>query len=238
MKNHFISVVLPTYNEATNIVEMIQRCYCAITDKGYAGEIIVVDDDSPDKTWEIAGQIKKKYVKVFRRENRKGLASAINFGIQNSKGDIVVWMDADLSMPPEMIPTLIKDIINQNADVCVGSRYAVGGKDARTFFRVFTSRSINLFANIVLNFKVQDYDSGFIAIRKKILKRVQIPNSNYGEYCIEFLYNCQRKNFKINEIGYIFSDRISGESKSGNFFGLLRNGLNYLMHIIKIRFQN
>jgi dolichol-phosphate mannosyltransferase len=227
-----VSVVLPTYNEAQNITELIRRTDATLP---MAHEIIVVDDDSHDKTWEIAQSLNLQNVRVIRRINERKLVSAIQRGIDESKGKYIVWLDADLSMPPELIPQLIEQL--DNYSIAVGSRYAKGGKDQRPLLRIVSSRFINLIANIILNFKVKDYDSGFVAARKEVLNDIRLSeNAGYGEYCIDFLYKAGKK-YSITEIPYTFIDRRAGESKTAKtLFGLFKYGMLYLKKIIRLRF--
>ena len=229
-----VSVVLPTFNESMNIVPLIRRTQEAL--KEFSKEIIVVDDDSLDKTWEIAEKLADPEVRVIRRLNEKKLVSAIQKGIDEAKGRYVVWMDADLSMPPEVIPALIGQL--QGYDIAVGSRYVKGGKDIRPWLRVISSRFINLVANVVLNFKVHDYDSGFIAVRKRVLQKIRLADSGYGEYCIEFLYRAGKKGFWITEVPYSFTDRRAGQSKTAKTLsGLFTYGMMYLKRIILLRIK-
>ena len=229
-----VSVVLPTFNESMNVVPLIRRTQEAL--KEYQKEIIVVDDDSPDKTWEVAQDLQDPEVRVIRRIDEKKLVSAIQRGIDEARGQYVVWMDADLSMPPEVIPFLIAQL--NSFDVAVGSRYAKGGKDVRPWLRVVSSRFINLVANVVLNFKVKDYDSGFVAARKKVLQKIRLSDSGYGEYCIEFLYRVGKKGYWITEVGYSFTDRKAGQSKTAEtLYGLFKYGMMYLKRIIVLRLK-
>ena len=141
-----VTAIIPTYNEATNIIPLINRIHTAL--ENYSKEILVVDDNSPDRTWEIAESVKGKDVRVIRRMEDKGLVKSIRHGVENAKGKYLVWMDADQSMPPEVIPKLI-DQLKENHISC-GSRYIKGGKDLRPMIRKVTSRMINLAANIIL----------------------------------------------------------------------------------------
>ena len=227
------SIIFPTYNEALNIEELINRTHSSLPNNK---EIIVVDDDSPDKTWEIAKNIENKNVKVIRRINQRKLVSAIQRGINEAKGENIIWMDADLSMPPEIISKMVEHL--SRYDVVVGSRYAKGGKDKRPLLRIISSRFINLIANLVLNFKVLDYDSGFIAAKKEVLKKIPLSDSGYGEYCIEFLFKVGNEGFKIKEIPYSFVDRKAGESKTAeSLYGLFKFGMMYLKKIILLRLK-
>ncbi len=231
MENN-VSVILPTYNESMNIKDMVRRLNKSI--KGLK-EILVVDDNSPDKTGEIASRLKN--VRAIIRKKERGVGSAIYRGIQAAQGNIIVWMDADLSMPPEVIPRMVSAL--DNNDVAVGSRYIKGGRDKRGPLRVLTSKMINLFANIVLNFKVLDYDSGFVAAKRKVFDRIKYNPKGHGEYCIEFLYKCTRKGFKVKEVPYVFTERKLGESKTAQYItSIAKYGMMYVLRIIKIRFKN
>src|ERR1700737_888765 len=121
-----ISIVLATFNERENILDTIASIFEHLGDQV---EVIVVDDDSPDGTWHLAQDLNHPRVKVIRRVGTRGLASAFNRGILESRGEIVGWMDADMCMPPEMLPGMIA--LLDKHDVVVGSRYAPGGKDDR-----------------------------------------------------------------------------------------------------------
>ncbi|MEK6943393.1 MAG: polyprenol monophosphomannose synthase [Nanoarchaeota archaeon] len=227
-----ISVILPTYNEGMNIAEMINGINSNIKN---LREIIVVDDNSPDGTGLKAKRMKN--TRVIIRKKERGVGSAVYRGIKAAKGDIIAWMDCDLSMPPEALARMIESL--DIYDVAVGSRYAPGGRDKRDALRVITSRAINLMANFVLNFKVKDYGSGFVATKKSVLEKVIFDPKGHGEYCIEFLYKCTRKNLKIREVGYVFEDRKKGTSKSNeSLFKFLKFGVQYALRILRIRMVN
>jgi len=226
-----ISVILPTYNESMNIVEMVERVLKSVNNV----EVIVSDDDSPDKTWEVVKEKKWKNVRVIRRFKNKGVGPAIWAGIQHARGDIIVWLDADLTMPPEMIPKMLR--VLETHDVVVGSRYVKGGGDKRALSRVVTSRMINLFSNLVLNFKVLDYDSGFVATHRSVFDQVGFSPKGHGEYCIEFLYMAGKRGFSVKEIPFIFTERTAGESKSAQyFFSIFKYGIVYVLKILSLRF--
>ena len=180
------SVVLPTYNEREVIVGVVAEILDAVGDV----EVLVVDDDSPDRTWEVvAGAFAgDPRARVLRRVGRRGLASAIAEGVTETKGDVVVWMDADGSMPPDVIPRLVAATVA--ADVAVASRYAAGGRDARdSAARILASRAINAFGTVCLGGPVRDWTSGFVAARRSALGRVPIRADHvYGDYCIDFLH--------------------------------------------------
>jgi dolichol-phosphate mannosyltransferase len=204
-----VSIILATYNESENIREMIGAILANVRDPL---EVIVVDDDSPDLTWKIAGEIGDPRVKVIRRIGTRGLASAVNRGLIESSGEIIGWMDADLGMPAELLPSMIARLTD--VDVAIGSRYVEGGQDARPPVRVITSRMINAMASLVLGYGIKDYDSGFIVMRRSVLDSVSLTPTGYGSYFIEFVYACCRKGLTVVEIPYTFRDRTRGSSKS------------------------
>jgi dolichol-phosphate mannosyltransferase len=199
-------------------------------------EIIVVDDDSPDGTWKLVAEQGRPEVKLIRRVATRGLASAFMRGIIESQGEIVGWMDADMSTPPSLLPQMIDRL--RDYDVVIGSRYTGGGGDERPWLRRFSSLLINRFARLVLGHEIHDYDSGFVVARRSVFDRVSFTPTGHGEYFIEFIYGCCRKGLRICEVPYTFRDRKAGVSKSiPSFWTFLRLGMGYVVRILRIRFQ-
>ncbi len=229
-----VTIILATYNESENILDMIGAVFGAVPDPV---EIIIVDDDSPDQTWKIAMDLKDPRVKVIRRVKTRGLASAINRGVIESQGVVIGWMDADICHPPTLLPRLLAAL--EDSDVAIGSRYVAGGQDARDPARVLSSRFINSLASFVLGYGIHDYDSGFILMHRQVLDCVSLSPTGYGAYFIEFIYACRRKGLKVVEIPYSFTERTKGTSKSNSNllqFGLA--GLGYIARILKTRFSH
>lgn len=230
---HKISIVLPTYNEKDNIVDLIRAIQKSFNN---AVEIIVVDDDSPDKTWEVVGKISDENVKVLRRLNQKCLTTAISDGIAISKGEVVGWMDCDFSMPPEVLPKLARSL--DEYDIAVGSRYITGGKDARdTPVGIIGSILINYFAKYLLDSSITDYTTGFVVAKKKVLEDIGLKG-DYGEYCIYLLYKALKKGYKIKELPYHCIPRKFGESKTAPTLSkYLQRGIKYIKTILWLKFQ-
>jgi dolichol-phosphate mannosyltransferase len=227
-----VSLILPTFNERENIADTIRSVIEAIGDPV---EVIVVDDDSPDDTWKVAAELKDPRVRVVHRGAR-GLASAINRGIIESTGEIVGWMDADLSMPAERLPEMIAQL--DEYPVVIGSRYVEGGLDDRPDFRVLTSRLINGLASLILGGAIKDYDSGFIVIRREVLDQVTLLPIGYGAYFIDFVHSCRMKGIPILELPYTLVDRTRGESKSApNLLQFAMNGFGYVITILYARLR-
>ena len=226
-----VSIVLATFNERENIVETIESIFRHLGD---SAEVIVVDDDSPDQTWRLAENLRHPRVKVIRRVGTRGLASAFNRGILESRGAVVGWMDADMCMPPEMLPGMVA--LLEKYDVVVGSRYAPGGKDDRVRLRVLASRLINGLASFVLGYGIRDYDSGFVVLRRGVFDKVSLIPTGYGAYFMEFVYTCRRKGLTVHEVPYTFRDRQKGISKSApSLWRFFSTGLQYVTRIFVAR---
>ncbi len=229
-----VSIVLATFNERENILDTIRSVFEHL---GNSVEVIVVDDDSPDETWRLVEKLSHPRVKLIRRVGTRGLASAFNRGILESRGSVVGWMDADMCMPPAMLPGMIA--LLDDYDVVVGSRYAPGGKDDRAWLRVAASRLINGLATLVLGYGIRDYDSGFVVVRRSVFDKVSLIPTGYGAYFMEFLYTCRRKGLTVHEVPYTFRDRQKGISKSApSLMRFFRTGLQYVTRIFVARLRH
>ena len=228
-----VSIVLATYNERENILDTIRSIFEYVKDPT---EVIVVDDDSEDETWKLVEKLKDPRAIIIRRVDTRGLASAFNRGIIESRGEIVGWMDADMCMPPSMLPDMIKKL--DEYDIVVGSRYAPGGEDDRAFLRVASSRLINGLAQLVLGFGIKDYDSGFVVLRRSVFNKVSIIPTGYGAYFMEFIYTCRKKGLTVLEMPYVFRDRAKGVSKSApSLFRFFKTGTQYVIRIFTARLR-
>lgn len=227
-----VSIVIPTYNERENIVELIEALRAEIRPPL---EIIVVDDNSPDGTADQVAALGLPEVVLIRRKAR-GLAAAFHRGVLEARGDIIGWMDADMTMPAAVMAQLIAQL--DDCDIAIGSRYVEGGSDSRHPLRVWASHAINGFARLVLGGHVRDYDSGFIAIRRSVFDYVTLIPFGYGEYFIEFIYDAQRAGLRVREVGYAFRDRSVGLSKSApSLISFLVTGFRYVLRVISLRIR-
>jgi len=228
-----VSIVLATYNERENILDTIESIFHNVKDPV---EVIVVDDDSSDMTWQLVEELNDPRVKLIRRVETRGLASAFNRGVIESRGEVVGWMDADMCMPPSLLPEMIRKL--DEYDIVVGSRYAPGGIDDRAFLRVASSRLINGLASTVLGYGIKDYDSGFVVLKRSVFDKVSIIPTGYGAYFMEFLYTCRKKGLTVYEIPYVFRDRAKGISKSApSILKFFRTGMQYVMRIFTARLR-
>lgn len=238
-----ISVILPTYNERENIGDLINELILYLS-KYISNdfEFLVVDDDSPDKTWE---EVEKYFgreprVRLIRRFQRRSLASAIYKGIEESKGNIICWLDCDFSMPPYKLVELVKKV-SEGYDVAVGSRFIKGGKDVRgatdSWLAAILSQITNYFISLLLGSSFKDYTSGFAAARKEIFKAIQIKG-DYGEYFIDFIYNARNRGYKIIEVPYYCLPRRRGSSKTNNnWIDYLKNGWKYILLTLRLKLK-
>lgn len=240
---HLVSVVLPTYNEAGNIVDLCLAIHHAITQPH---EIIVVDDNSPDGTSRLIQELVTSGscpgLRLETRLTDRGLTKSIQRGIDLSQGDTVVWLDCDFSMPPEIIPQLLGKI-EAGYDVAVASRFIAGGKykESNRWFggeesraAILLSRFLNWFLRHALFASFTDYTSGFIAIRRDVLQKIRL-NGDYGEYFIDLLFRAILMGHPFIEIPYVNIPRRAGESKTGTSFRhLFRRGLPYLWTIVRM----
>nr|5MLZ_A Chain A, Dolichol monophosphate mannose synthase [Pyrococcus furiosus DSM 3638]5MM0_A Chain A, Dolichol monophosphate mannose synthase [Pyrococcus furiosus DSM 3638]5MM1_A Chain A, Dolichol monophosphate mannose synthase [Pyrococcus furiosus DSM 3638] len=222
-----VSVIIPTYNERENLEELFSRIDNALQGLNY--EIVVVDDDSPDRTWEKAQELSSKYpVKVIRRTKEKGLSSAVIRGFKEASGDVFVVMDADLQHPPEVIPKLIEAIKN-GSDIAIGSRYVKGGKvENWPFYRKLISKGAIMVGRIALP-KIRDIKdpvSGFFALRKEVVEGVELNPIGF-KILMEILI--KGKYSKVVEVPFTFGIRARGESKLKG-----KTIFEYLRHIYRL----
>ncbi|MFH1131079.1 MAG: polyprenol monophosphomannose synthase [Pseudomonadota bacterium] len=209
-------VMIPTYNEAGNIARLLEELLQVDDSLG----CVVVDDNSPDGTARIIGDMSTKHpgrIKLVLREGRLGRASAGIRGMQEAialQPAYIAEMDADFSHDPACINTFISEI--QDCDVVVGSRFVPGGKDAdRSFIRKQVSVLSNLVFRLILGLKVRDVGSGFKLYRREVLE--SLPWSDFLSSGIsismEELFRIAKMGFRIKEVPIVFVDRKQGESK-------------------------
>jgi dolichol-phosphate mannosyltransferase len=201
-----ISIILPTYNEKENIIKLISAVLKILKEENI--EILVIDDDSPDKTAMLVKQKfrKNKQINVLIRKNQRGLASAVVFGVSNCQGDRIVVMDSDFSHPPEIIPELIDGL--NHCDLVIASRFAKGGKMKMPLIRQIISlgaKSLSFFLT-----RVSDPMSGYFAFQKKILAGTELKPKGY-KILLEILVRSRVD--LVKEVPYNFKDRLEGKSK-------------------------
>jgi dolichol-phosphate mannosyltransferase len=209
-------VVLPTYNEALNIVDVLERVREATPES----DVLVVDDASPDGTGDIAEKWGAEHggLQVLRRAGKAGLGSAYRAGFGRGLADgydILIEMDSDLQHDPAMLPALIH-AVEDGADLAIGSRYVPGGAvpDWKLSRRMISQLG-NLYAGVALGMHVRDATAGFRAYAAGALRAIDLPDikaDGYG-FQIEMAYSVSRNGGRIVEVPITFGERQRGESK-------------------------
>lgn len=211
------AVIVPTYNEKENITELIQM----ILALPESLSVIVVDDNSPDGTGDIAAALaaQNERVHVIRRAGKLGLGTAYIAGFHAAlRHDYthMMTMDADFSHHPRYIPAMLALMRSGVADLVIGSRYIPnGGTEHWQWQRVLLSWGANRVAKTALGLRPNDCTAGFRLYRREVLESIDLGNifSNGYSFLIEMLYKVQRQAWRVGEVPIIFADRERGASK-------------------------
>ena len=210
-------IVIPTYNEAKNISELIDKIFAL----GIANlEIIFVDDNSPDGTANIIRSKQNNHpIHLISRKEKLGLGSAYKVGFTKAidiGADFIFEMDADFSHDPADIPKLLQTAREKNCGLVIGSRKIPGGRIIGwSKWRQFMSTGAMWFSRKILKLKVLDVTAGFRCFSRAVLANMEINKINSNGYAFqeELLYHTQKLGYKICEIPVIFFDRQKGKSK-------------------------
>lgn len=236
------SIILPTYNEKGNIEKLIPAISAILP---WTAEFIVVDDNSPDGTAQAVREIMSQIanIRLIVRTEERGLVSAIQRGIDESRGRVVVWMDCDFSLPPATVPELIARVVGDEAvDAAIGSRYVPGGADelhghkgAVVVIQKCCTHTLNWLTTKLMQTPFHDWTSGFIAIKREVIRGIPL-HGDYGEYFIMLMAQLIRDHYRWVEVPYQNVPRTIGESKTAEtFLGLIGRGSQYIRHIFKAR---
>lgn len=231
----FVSLVIPTYNERENIELAVKRVYGVLRETARPFEIIVVDDDSPDRTWESAEALCRDYpgLRVIRRVKERGLARAVVRGWREARGEILAVMDGDLQHPPETLSLLIKAIQEDGVDIAVASRHVAGGRVSRwNIIRRGVSWSATLMATWVLPgtlHTIRDPMSGYFALRRSVIEGCDLEPEGY-KILLEVLGRGEYR--RVEEIPYTFTERERGGSKLGP-----RQYGEFVVHLLRLSWQ-
>lgn len=234
-------IILPTYNEAENIVDLIKAIAFLNLPRLH---ILVIDDNSPDGTADLVAALKDKYsVELVSRPGKMGLGSAYVFGFKKALtagAEYIMEMDSDFSHNPKDIPVLL-DVVQAGADLAIGSRRVNGGGIIGwNWWRKFMSRGATEFSRIFLNLKTKDVTAGFRCYRTDFLKKIPLGDikSNGYSFQEEMIFLVEKLKGKVVEVPVIFVDRAKGKSKLSykeilKFFWiifLLRRKYAYIKH--------
>ena len=228
-----LSLVVPTYNESGNVVLLVEKLtglLDRICPNDY--ELIIVDDDSPDQTWEIARSLLSEYpnLRVMRRTAERGLSTAVIRGWQASRGRLLGVIDGDLQHPPEVLEKLLGELVS-GSDLALASRHVVGGGISEwSVFRRMTSRGAQILGLMIapqVVGRVSDPMSGYFMVRRSSVTN-QILNPQGYKILLEILGRGEIE--QISEVGYVFQERQDGESKV-----TWRQYVEYLQHLVRLR---
>ncbi len=241
-----VSVILPTFNERDNICDLVDAIHRELEPAGYAYEVLVVDDNSPDGTADV---VRRRYaiqgsgtapiaagsrgvVRLFVRTQDKGLANSIRDGLLAAQGQTLVVMDTDFNHDPAMIPQMV-DLLRYY-DLVIGSRFVMrGGMEDR--LRYHFSQFYNIFIRALFQTQIQDNLSGYFAIRRARLYSLAplFPAIfyGYGDYFIRLLLAAWRLDWKILEVPVFYILRRHGDSKTG-FWSVFKK---YTAAVLRLR---
>jgi dolichol-phosphate mannosyltransferase len=218
LADHKITMIIPTYNEAENIGSLVQEILSLPLPRL---KVMIVDDNSPDRTGDVAESLKLDYparVDVVHRECKDGLGKAYIAGFRKALAqdvDVIGQMDADFSHSPQKIPEMAKFI--DHYDLVIGSRYVKGGSldENWPFSRKMLSSFGNSYARTILSIPVNDVTGGFRMFKREIIQSIPLENivSTGYVFMVELLYYAYQSGARIKEVPIYFKDRSSGRSK-------------------------
>jgi glycosyltransferase involved in cell wall biosynthesis len=208
--------VVPTYNERENIEALVSE----ILALSVPVKVVVVDDNSPDGTGQIADRLAAAHpgwVYVLHRPGKLGLGTAHIAGLKKALdmgASRLMTMDADFSHHPRHIPAMLQKC--DEVDLAIGSRYVDGGRTTHcTVFRKGLSRGANGFAHLMLGLRARDATAGFRCYRREVLESIDLDSIRAEGYSflIELLFRCQQAGWRVGEVPIVFANRLRGASK-------------------------
>lgn len=211
MGDNFVSVIVPCYNEKGNIVALIEAIHENLLFVKH--QIVVVDDNSPDGTYEAVKNLNYDFVKPILRTENRGFANSIRCGLENADGNIFVVMDSDFNHQPKYLPFMVKNI--EFYDCVSASRFMYGGSmDSR--FRHYASWIFNIFIRIMTRKYITDSLYGYFAIKRETIESIEYDKVfwGYGDYCIRLMYYLQENKANILQFPAVNGVRLAGEGNS------------------------
>ena len=206
------SIVIPVFNESKNLPLLISQIYKVL--ENHTFELIIIDDNSSDGTFEVLNKIKKKNFRFFIRKKRRDLSRSCVLGFDKSKYKNILVMDGDLQHQPKDIKKLLKTFQLKKAHIVIGSRELFTRKKHNlSFMRLSASRILIFIVNILLGNKTSDPMSGFFIFKKEIFIRNKYKLFNKGYKILMDLIYLDEKYQKIYDVKINFANRKKGESK-------------------------
>jgi glycosyltransferase involved in cell wall biosynthesis len=204
-----LSVIIPVYNEADNIREIIKRVQAT----KLAREIVVVDDGSQDSTREILEKLNgRRKVRVILHEKNQGKGAAVVTGMKAARGDVLLIQDADLEYDPRDYPSLLKPIEEGLADVVYGSRFLGGPHRVTMFWHLVANQLLTTMTNILYNTILTDMETGYKVFRREVIEGMTIKSKRFN-FEPEFTAKVLKRNYRIFEVPISFNPRDYSQGK-------------------------
>ena len=223
-----LSVVIPVYNEADNISEILKR----VQAQKLANEIVVVDDGSTDGTRDVLKNLNgKKKVRVILHERNQGKGAAVMTGIKASVGDLLLIQDADLEYDPRDYPALLKPINEGIAEVVYGSRFLGGPRRVAMFWHMIANRLLTSMTNILYDTILTDMETGYKVFRRDVIDGIKIRAKRF-DFEPEFTAKVLKRHHRIFEVPITFNPRDYSQGKKIK----LRDAFEAVWTLLKYRF--
>jgi dolichol-phosphate mannosyltransferase len=223
-----LSIIVPTYNERDRLTDLVAAIFAAYGAEQLDGELVIVDDNSPDGTGALADELASRHprITVIHRAGKLGLGTAVVEGFAAASAPVVGVIDADLSHPPGLLPRMLAAMRANQADMVVASRYVPGGGTQNWGMgRLLMSRAACVLARGLTSIK--DATSGYFLIRRDLARTVTISAGGF-KICLELLVRARPG--MVIEVPYVFEGRTAGESKMN-----LKEALGYLTQLRDLR---
>ena len=224
-----LSVVIPAYNEANTIAEIIDRVQKV--EVGLEKEIIVVDDGSTDGTREILKNLTVDNLKIFFHEKNQGKGAALRTGFSQATGDIILVQDADLEYDPQDYPRLLEPILKGLADVVYGSRFLGGPHRVLLFWHYVGNKFLTTLCNLCANLNLTDMETCYKVFRREVLAKINLKSNRFG-FEPEITIKVGKLGCRVYEVPISYYGRDYREGKKITW----KDGLAAIFHILRFRF--
>ena len=233
-----LSIIIPTYNETKNITQLIPTIEKTIFSK-YRGEIIVVDDNSPDGTAAVAEKLNQRYhnIRVIVRAKKEGIGAALREGYNAAQGDIILSTDADLSFDVKDMHRLLRTL-QQGYDLVVGSRHLPEGSYEKTMLKTRIKSVVSKYGNTLVRWlsdlDVHDTSANFRAIKRSVWRKIHTTDTT-NSLLLEMILKTKYRGYRIAEIPVTFKDRRYGQSKINLLKEVPKYFVKLLWYVLKYR---